>query len=565
MRLWKSAKLVIRVHKIFAVPAFIALFILTALSCNSAESTPVSVATNGPITPSSTPTPTETVTPLPSPTPTSTPQPSPTVTATPEPTTAPAPTHNPTPEPTPTPTSTNIVAPPLSAEGIEGEWRGTIARGGAELEMLVRFEIVDGELTANIDVPMQSVFDRALSNVSFEDGVMHFELENAVAVAVWDGELGGDGVIEGDFSRAGLSGSFRLERDLGDEQAAVAHEVERSPYEEDEVEFNNGEIRFAGTLTLPEARGPHSAVVLVSGSGPQDRDSELEGFKVFAVIADHLTRNGIAVLRYDDRGVGGSTGETLTATIEDRTRDALAAVEMLSQDVRIDADRIGIIGHSEGGIVAPLAATLSSDVSFIVLLAGTGVPGGDILRAQQELLLRAAGVHEEEIEEDRQLQETTLKAVSSGEDWDQVEMLIRDAIEDDLGLLTESERAAIEDPDEFRDVLVAQQMTTLKSPWYKSFVEYDPAPALRMVAIPVLALLGDLDIQVPAYMNSSAMLDALKTGNSPDFTVHTFPKANHLFQKAITGYVDEYDELPKEFAPGLLEMIMDWISEVLEE
>lgn len=431
--------------------------------------------------------------------------------------------------------------------------------------MLVRFEIVDGELTANIDVPMQSVFDRALSNASFEDGVVHFELENAVAVAVWDGELGGDGVIEGDFSRAGLSGSFRLERDLGDEQAAVAHEVERSPYEEDEVEFNNGEIRFAGTLTLPEARGPHSAVVLVSGSGPQDRDSELEGFKVFAVIADHLTRNGIAVLRYDDRGVGGSTGETLTATIEDRTRDALAAVEMLSQDVRIDADRIGIIGHSEGGIVAPLAATLSSDVSFIVLLAGTGVPGGDILRAQQELLLRAAGVHEEEIEEDRQLQEITLKAVSSGEDWDQVEMLIRDAIEDDLGLLTESERAAIEDPDEFRDVLVAQQMTTLKSPWYKSFVEYDPAPALRKVAVPVLALLGDLDIQVPAYVNSSAMLDALKSGNSPDFTVHTFPEANHLFQKAITGYVDEYDELPKEFAPGLLEMIIDWISEVLEE
>ena len=431
--------------------------------------------------------------------------------------------------------------------------------------MLVRFEIVDGELTVNIDVPMQSVFDRALSNVSFEDGVVHFELENAVAVAVWGGELGVDGVIEGDFSRAGLTGSFRLERDLGDEQAAVAQEVEPSPYEEKEVEFNNCEIRFAGTLTLPEARGPHSAVVLVSGSGPQDRDSDLEGFKVFAVIADHLTRNGIAVLRYDDRGVGGSTGETLTATIEDRTRDALAAVEMLSQDERIDADRIGIIGHSEGGIVAPLAATLSSDVSFIVLLAGTGVPGGDILRAQQELLLRAAGVHEEEIEEDRQLQETTLKAVSSGEDWDQVEMLIRDAIEDDLGLLIESERAAIEDPDEFRDVLVAQQMITLKSPWYKSFVEYDPAPALRMVAIPVLALLGDLDIQVPAYMNSSAMLDALKTGNSPDFTVHTFPEANHLFQKAITGYVDEYDELPKEFAPGLLEMIMDWISEVLEE
>ena len=317
---------------------------------------------------------------------------------------------------------------------------------------------------------------------------------------------------------------------------------------------------MAGSLTLPESAGPHPAAVLVSGSGGQNRDSDVAGFPLFRVIADYLTRHGIAVLRYDDPGVGGSTGDVSQETIHDRSGNVLAAVGLLLRHAEIDPDRIGLIGHSEGGVVAPLAATRSDDVSFLVLLAGTGVPGEAILKAQLEFLLEDQGATAEEIQTARAQQQRLFSALTTGEGWEEVEQETRRILLESIAAAPESERAAITDIDAYVDIVIKQQLATVQSPWYRSFFEYDPGPVLEQLSVPVLALFGGLDTQVPAEMNAAAMVAAVSAVDNPDFTLFVLPGANHLFQTAVTGGVSEYSELKAEFVPGFLEHIEEWVS-----
>ena len=281
---------------------------------------------------------------------------------------------------------------------------------------------------------------------------------------------------------------------------------------------------------------------------------------MFGVIADHLTRHGIAVLRYDDPGVGGSTGDVLQETIHDRTGNVLAAVSLLLRHAEIDPDRIGLIGHSEGGIVAPLVATQTEDVSFIVLLAGTGVRGDEILKAQLEFLLQDQGATAEEIETSRAHQQRLFSALTTGEGWEEFEQETRRILLEGIEAAPERDRAVITDIDAYVDVVIKQQLATVQSPWYRSFFEYDPGPVLERLSVPVLALFGELDTQVPAEMNAAAMVAALSAVDNPDFTLFVFPGANHLFQTAVTGSVGEYSELKAEFVPGFLEHIEEWVS-----
>lgn len=334
------------------------------------------------------------------------------------------------------------------------------------------------------------------------------------------------------------------------------------PYDEEEVTFQNGDITLVGTLSLPPTNGPHPAVILITGSGPQTRDEEVVlGFKVFQIIADHLTRNGIAVLRYDDRGMGGSTGDVNQSTTEDFAGDVLAAVALLKDRADINPSQIGLLGHSEGGIVAPIAATRSDDVAFIILMAGPGVQGAEILLAQAELILRAEGATEEEIEIQREMQLLLFEAVRTNEGWDEAADALRAQAIGQIDALSESEREQLGDIDQLVERLIEQEIQKVQTPWWKFFLDYDPAPTLAQVTVPVLAIFGELDLQVPAEMNEAAMETILAEAGNEDYTIVTLPKANHLFQSAGTGSISEYATLEKGFGPEFLGLVTGWILE----
>ncbi len=310
-------------------------------------------------------------------------------------------------------------------------------------------------------------------------------------------------------------------------------------YRAEEVQFRNDEVLFSGTMTIPNVEGQHPAVVMVSGSGPQDRNSDFFGFKTFEAIADHLSKNGIAVLRYDDRGVGGSTGNWAEATLDDRAADVISAIEFLKQHPSVDPKQIGIVGHSEGGVVGPMVAAQSTDVAFMVMIAGLGTTGTQLLKEQSELLMRAAGASEEAVALQLELLDLMYQAIST------------DAEEDWAVLVDRFRQAGIPNID--------QQLALIQSNWYRSFTLYDPMPFLEKIQIPILAIFGSLDLQVPAASNQAGMEIGFEAAGNTNVTFHLFEGANHLFQLANTGSPQEYAALAKKFVDGFLELISSWL------
>ena len=444
-------------------------------------------------------------------------------------------------------------------QSIDGAWNGSLTIGPQTLRITVRFTTSETGLRATIDIPQQGATGVQLQNVSYDDSRVYMELPAGPGLAVFDGRQVGDS-IGGAFTQAGLGGTFFLKR--SSQAAAMPKEPpEPLPYAEEEVTFHNADITLAGTLTLPESGAPHPAVVMITGSGPQNRDEELFGFKPFHMIADHLTRNGVAVLRYDDRGVGGSTGSVSEATTEDFARDVLAAVDFLKNRSDIDPERIGLIGHSEGGIVAPLASSMSDDVAFMVLMAGTSVSGAEILIEQGALIMRASGATEADMEKQIAFQKRTFEAIRSGDGWDELAADLETRLRESIAEMPDSQRNAITDVDAYIDAQIQAQLTALQTPWLRYFLDYDPAVTLRTIDTPILALFGELDLQVPPAQNRGPLEQALRDGNHPDYTVRVLPRANHLFITATTGSPTEYATLEKVFVPEFLPLITEWILE----
>ncbi|RPH35701.1 alpha/beta fold hydrolase, partial [bacterium] len=332
------------------------------------------------------------------------------------------------------------------------------------------------------------------------------------------------------------------------------------PYKEEEVKFPNGPLTLAGTLTLPPVPGKHPAVVMITGSGPQNRDEEIFGFKPFKLIADALTRRGIAVLRYDDRGVGGSSGNPAEATTEDFAKDALSAVQYLQNRVDIDSKQIGLCGHSEGAIAAPIAADRSHDIAFLVLLAGPGVPGDTLILWQLVTLARAGGMNENELGEAVALQHQIYDAVRSGQGWEEIHASMSAQIGRSMSTMSPEQREAMGDSARFVASTTDAKLRSARSPWFTFFISYDPAPTLRRIQCPVLALFGELDMQAPPRLVMQPLETALRGGGNKDVTVQVLPGANHLFQAAATGYPSEYSTLKKEFVPGFLDTVTAWVA-----
>lgn len=337
-------------------------------------------------------------------------------------------------------------------------------------------------------------------------------------------------------------------------------EEEPVPYNVAEVTFDNGDVTLAGTLTLPPTDGPHPALVLVTGSGPQNRDESLGtgiAIRPFRLLADALTREGIAVLRYDDRGVGESTGDFATATTQDFASDAEAAIAYLLGRDDINPDEIGLLGHSEGGLVAAMLGARNPDLDFIISMAGPGVNGRDVLLLQNQLILAAEGATEDEIAAQMVFLDEMFTVL---DDPEAMEALIYETALEQIKGLSEEEAAALgDDAEAYAQMVAAQMAQEYTAGWFKSFLEYDPAPDWAQTTVPVLALFGGKDVQVDAEQNAPPLEAALQQAGNEDYTIVILPDANHLFQQAKTGSTSEYGELPAEFTPDFLPTIIDWL------
>ncbi len=438
---------------------------------------------------------------------------------------------------------------PAEQKGVVGHWVGTLSAMGTELRLVFHIER-NGEdgLSGTMDSPDQGAYDLRLSSVTDEDGAVVFSL--ASLGGEYRGQLSSDGSsIEGSWSQGGATFPLPLERSTAEALAPERPQEPQPPlpYESVDVQIDNDEaaVRLAGTLTIPAGQGPHPAVVLISGSGPQDRDETVFGHRPFLVLADHLTQNGVAVLRYDDRGIGESTGDFGIATTLDFVSDALAAAAFLADRPEVDPAKVGFVGHSEGAIVAPLAANRSDGIAFAVLLASTGVDGRELLVMQGKAINRASGVPEAVLEERARVQAELLDAVMAA---------------DDNVAAAEAARAILASAG-VTGAAAEGQVRALLTPWMAFFLTYDPLPALRETSVPVLVLNGELDTQVPPAENLVPVEQALLEGGNGDVTAEVMPRLNHLFQTAETGAPAEYAGIEETFSPVALQRISDWILE----
>ncbi len=445
-------------------------------------------------------------------------------------------------------------------EELAGPWEGAISVMGQELKIIVHFDESAETLKWNIDIPQQMAMGLPLSNMKKEGEKVHFELVAGPGVAVFDGILA-KGNIQGDFLQAGIRGTFQVLKSGKKAQAGAtaAEKTEPLPYKEEEVSLRNGEIKLAGTLTIPEGKGPFPAVIMITGSGTQNRDEEIFGFKLFRVIADHLTSKGIAVLRCDDRGLGSQGAPGLFTSV-DFAGDIVAQAAYIRGRKEIAADKVGLLGHSEGGIIAPLA-NKEGRFAFLVLMAGTAVNGREVLLEQIALIARADGASGAEVAETLASQKRSYELMGKPEGEKEIEKMMADQARKELERMPPEKRQAVVDPEAYVKNVVAAQMIAFRSPWFRYFMDYDPASVLETVKCPVLALFGEKDTQVSPKQNLPVMEKAFQKGGNGDVTLKVIPEANHLFQKAITGSPSEYAALEKAFVPGFLDTISSWILE----
>jgi pimeloyl-ACP methyl ester carboxylesterase len=442
---------------------------------------------------------------------------------------------------------------------LEGTWLGTLKVSAIELRVVFNLSVKpDGSLTGTLDSPDQGAAGIPISRIAVENERITVEVKTVGGR--YEGALNADrSGMSGKWTQGGASLDLVMQRVKEVPKAKRPQEPKRPhPYLDEEVTYQNakGGFTLAGTLTMPQTGPPFPAVILITGSGQQDRDESVFGHRPFLVLADYLTRRGIAVLRVDDRGVGGSKGDASQATSEDFAQDVLAGVAYLKTRKEIDPKRIGLIGHSEGGIIAPLVATRSSDVAFLVLMAGTGVPGDVIVEKQIAGLLQAAGTDQAAIDAAIRNQRRVYEVIKTETDPNLAKEKIRKIIQESVEALSEQQKKALQSSDAAADI----QAQGAASKWFRFFITHDPKTVLRQVKCPVLAINGELDKQVPPKDNLPAIEQALREGGNPHFVVKELPGLNHLFQTAQTGNIDEYARIEETIAPLALETVAQWIQ-----
>jgi uncharacterized protein len=443
-----------------------------------------------------------------------------------------------------------------SAQNIEGKWYGNLKVQGTELPLVFNFTKTDTIYTGTLASPKQGPGEMKLSSTRFENGVLSITL-NTPKIE-YTGTLSEANIIMGTFKQGGMS----LPLDLSKKEIEIKkvnHPQEpKAPfsYYTEEVIFKNtkANIELAGTLSLPTKEGKYPVVVLVSGSGPQNRDEELLGHKPFLVIADFLTKNGIAVLRYDDRGVAKSKGNFATATTNDFADDANAAVQYLS--TRKEVSKIGIVGHSEGGLIAPIVAVQNKAVQFIVLLAGTGVRGDVLLAEQIALVSKASGATDADIAISKKINKGMFEILTKSKTTAEAKTNLTNYLKAEIKNLPAVDKPKGVSDDDIIDMEVKQ----MASPWMINFLKYDPVPNLKKITCAVLAINGDKDLQVPSIMNLPAIKKAITSNGNKNVITKEFKNLNHLFQETTTGNPGEYTTIEQTISPLVLAEMLTWIK-----
>jgi len=438
---------------------------------------------------------------------------------------------------------------PALAQNAAGDWHGELETPMGSLTLVIRIKTTDsGELIGTLESPDQAPgAEMPLTTIEVEGQNLEFTLAaaNIRYEAIWE-----DGSWVGTFHQGGQL-PLTLEPGLPEPRAKKPQEPDGPlPYDSIGATIENPYaegVTLAGTLTTPRGDGPFPGVVLITGSGPQDRDQSLMGHKPFLVLADQLTRRGIAVLRYDDRGFGHSTGQFAGATSTDFALDARAALEFLRRHPKVRTDAVGFVGHSEGGMIAPLVVEAGGDPNFLVLLAGPGTDLVQLLVSQSRLMGLAEGEDAETLDRREPLLRDLFEATANSETVEQAIERLEDLLTDEmvqvLGATPEQRPLVIE---------------ALSAPWMRALLKHDPAGALSKVRVPVLALNGSLDLQVPARENLGAIANALR--ENLDTTTTELPGLNHLFQPATTGALSEYAQIETTFDPDTIELIATWIN-----
>lgn len=451
------------------------------------------------------------------------------------------------------------------AQNITGQWKGAADIFGSQLPIVLHISSSDLGYSATLDSPDQQAFDIPIDSISFEDKKLDLKI-SAIGMT-YSGVLNEDhSKFSGDFEQNNYKFPLDLirvesaEKETTDNSPTRPQEPKKPyPYKSEDLNFENTEqnIRLAGTLTLPETLGKYPAVILITGSGPQNRNEEIFNHKPFLIIADYLTRNGVAVLRYDDRGTAESGGKFEGATTADFATDARAAFDFLKTRKEIDSTKIGLLGHSEGAVIAVMLAAQYQDIGFIGLLAGPGVDGGDVLLKQQEMIGKASGLSEKYIQLNKKINAEAYSFIREEKDSIALRHKLKTQFEKALKTYPDwnTGKAQGMSDDQFVKIL----LDTYTDSWMHYFISYNPAKDLAKVTCPVLALNGDKDLQVDAKQNLTAIKSTLgETGNQYNL-IEELEGLNHLFQESETGSPSEYGLIEQTISPEALEIMKNWI------
>ena len=409
------------------------------------------------------------------------------------------------------------------------------------------FDIVPKEngYAATMDVPAQGAFDIPVDETVFKDN--RLELTMSAMNASYSGVLKDEG-IEGEFTQYGMTFPLNLAKAEKEAKQMTRPQDPQPPfnYRIEEVTFRNEKEGFdlTGTLTIPEGDDPFPAMVLVSGSGQQNRDEELMNHRPFWVIADYCARHGVAVLRYDDRGMGGSGGEVYNATSLDFSYDAEAAFDFLRGQKCVDASRVGILGHSEGGIINFMVAARRPEVAFLISLAGPAVNGIEVLKEQQAALLRASGMTEEAIQFSSNANAQLFDIVEASSNREEADSLMRQLLQG-WG---------------YDEELTEQTVSQMTLPWMYFFMKYDPTEAIVQTHCPAMLLNGSKDLQVIASQNLPAYERIIAEHGKTNLTLREMPDLNHLFQHCETGSPNEYFTIDETISEEVLEIIEGFVK-----
>lgn len=440
------------------------------------------------------------------------------------------------------------------AENYQGTWEGKLSVGSMNLRLVFHIQANDSLLSASFDSPDQGARGIQFTKATFNGTTI--QLQYAPNNSIFEGTLNDPKtIINGSWSQGGQKIPLSVTK-TNKVQVASRPQTPKPPFSYDTVAvtFDGGDndVQLSGTLTVPKGKGPFPAFILLSGSGPQNRNEEILDHVPFAVIADYFTKKGWAVLRYDDRGVGESKGTFSTATTKDFTKDAVKALEFLRKYPRINPQKIGLCGHSEGGIIAQqIAGDKKSNPSFIIMLAGPALSGADILALQNKAILQASGVDTALASwYARYLRTEVYPTVMNNLPKEQVVSKLAEALDRMFTTFSQEELNRLG----VNPTVVKAMMSQMTMPWLREFLQYDPQNNLHVISCPVLALFGENDMQVLADINKRMLQK-----HCPKATIHIMPKLNHLFQTAETGMPIEYGSIEETFSPTALQTMETWL------